>query len=78
MNTPMKYPFLMLFFLVTRIAAAQEQVEMADSMRANGKIYVIVAIVLIVLFGMIAYLFLLDRKISRLENEMNSKPNGRN
>ncbi|NJM26556.1 MAG: CcmD family protein [Bacteroidia bacterium] len=46
---------------------------MADTMRAEGKIYVVVAIVLIVLLGLVAYLFLLDKKIGRLEKEMAEK-----
>ncbi|GCC52448.1 CcmD family protein [Chryseotalea sanaruensis] len=45
------------------------EVEMADTMRANGKIYVVVGIILIVLLGFIAYLFMLDRKLNRLEKE---------
>lgn len=41
--------------------------EMADQMRSEGKIYVLLAIVLTVLIGLVIYLFLLDRRISRLE-----------
>ena len=44
-------------------------VEMADVMYANGKIYVVVTVVLIILIGLILYLVRLDRKISRLEKE---------
>jgi len=46
-----------------------EKAEMADSMRSNGKIYVVVAVVLVILAGLIFYLVGLDRKISRLEKE---------
>ena len=46
-----------------------EKAEMADSMRSNGKIYVVVAVVLVILVGLIVYLVGLDRKISRLEKE---------
>jgi len=49
---------------------AQEKVEMADTMRAEGKIYVVVGIILIVLIGLIVYLFLMDRKVSRLEDKL--------
>jgi CcmD family protein len=49
---------------------AQEKVDMADTMRSNGKIYVIVAIILIVLIGLFAYLFSVDRKISKLEKKL--------
>jgi hypothetical protein len=41
--------------------------EMADIMRANGKIYVVVAVLLTILLGLLFYVYRLDRKISRLE-----------
>ncbi|MFI5153423.1 MAG: CcmD family protein [Chitinophagales bacterium] len=41
----------------------------AFDMRSNGKIYVVVTVVLIILLGLLAYLFRLDRKISRIERE---------
>jgi CcmD family protein len=47
-------------------------VEMADQMRAEGKIYVVVAVVLIIFIGMILYLISLDRKITKLEKEKGS------
>jgi CcmD family protein len=42
-------------------------VEMADRLRADGKIYVVVAVLLTIFIGIIAYVIRLDRKISRLE-----------
>ena len=50
--------------------AFSQEVEMADTMRSNGKIYVIVGIILIILIGLITYLFLLDRKVGRLEKRL--------
>lgn len=64
-----KVLMLSLFLLCTLASFAQQDVEMADTMRSNGKIYVVVGIILIVLIGFIIYLVLLDRKISRLEKE---------
>jgi hypothetical protein len=59
-------------FLSTLCAFAQtSEVEMADTMRANGKIYVVVGIIFIVLVGFITYLILLDRKITKVEKEIN-------
>jgi hypothetical protein len=63
---------LVLVFL-SPLCFAQEEVQMADAMRANGKIYVIVAIILIVLLGLIAYLFVLDRKVKILENMLEER-----
>jgi hypothetical protein len=44
-----------------------EEVKMADSMRSNGKIYVVVAVCLTILIGLFIYVFMVDRKISRFE-----------
>ena len=60
--------------LITIVQSAHAQnAEMADSFRAEGKIYVVVAIVLIVLVGLVAYLFLLDRKMNKLEKMIGVK-----
>jgi hypothetical protein len=47
-----------------------EHVEMADAMRSNGKIYVVVGIILIVLAGLVLYLLLLDKKVKKLEQRL--------
>ncbi len=57
---------IMMFAAVA--ASAQATTEEQGFMRSEGKIYVVVAIVLTILIGAILYLILLDRKISRLEN----------
>ncbi|MGC4102043.1 MAG: CcmD family protein [Ferruginibacter sp.] len=40
-----------------------------ELMRSNGKIYVVVAVCLTILIGLFIYVFLLDRKISKIEKE---------
>ena len=62
-----------LFFFLVAISPlyAQQEVEMADTMRSEGKIYVIVGIILIVLTGLIVYLYLLDKKIGKIEDKLN-------
>ena len=58
--------------LFSSILFAQDaKPEMADVMRSNGKIYVVVAVCLTILIGLFIYVFLIDRKISRLEKENN-------
>lgn len=49
---------------------AQNQPEMADTMRANGKIYVVVGVILIVLAGLFIYLFSIERKVKKLEDKI--------
>jgi K+-transporting ATPase A subunit len=67
-----KFLYLFLLMAISTIANAQDA-EMADVMRSNGKIYVVVGIILIVLAGLITYLFMLDRKITKLENKLTDK-----
>jgi hypothetical protein len=45
------------------------EVEMADGMRSNGKIYVVIAVILTILAGLIFYVARLDRKITKFEKE---------
>lgn len=60
-----------LVLLILALAVqAQDKVEMADTMRSNGRIYVVVAVVLTILAGLILYVWRLDRKISRIEKEI--------
>jgi CcmD family protein len=48
--------------------SAAKPVEMADKFRADGKIYVVVAVVAVILAGLFVYVARLDRKITNLEN----------
>ena len=59
----------LLFQIPILFAFAQDssRAEMADTFRSNGKIYVVVAVMLVILAGLILYLIRLDRKISKLE-----------
>lgn len=49
---------------------AQTEISMADQFREDGKIYVVIAVVLVILLGLVIYLFTLDRKISALEKSL--------
>ncbi|HZI01698.1 MAG TPA: CcmD family protein [Flavisolibacter sp.] len=57
------------FFITATLCAQDNSVEMADTMRREGKIYVVVAVILTIFAGIILYLVRLDRKITRLEKE---------
>ncbi len=56
--------------LLTLGGFAQDTVEMADTMRSNGKIYVVVTVCLVILIGLFIYVARVDRKVSKLEKEM--------
>ena len=44
--------------------------ETAEALRENGMIYVVVAVLLIIFLGIVFYLFRMDRKISKIENQL--------
>ena len=58
----------MILFLMSNIAFAQDAVP-ADGMRSNGKIYVVMAVCITILTGLIIYLISIDRKISKIEKQ---------
>ena len=64
-----------LFFSLPAALLAQNDttqthtVDMATTMRSNGKIYVVVTVLVIILLGIFLYLIRLDRKIGKLEKE---------
>lgn len=75
----MRLPFLTKFSLAALLLFSQhvfaqqtvsDGVEMADRLRADGKIWVVVAVVAAVFAGIIIYLIRLDQQIGRLEKDM--------
>jgi hypothetical protein len=65
---------LLTIFITVTVKAEQatEKVQMADGLRSNGKIYVVVAILVTILLGLFIYVIRLDKKISKLEKTMNN------
>lgn len=66
--TKLKYSFLLLtcFMLSSQLMAQDTEQGL---MRSNGKIFVVMAVVLTILAGLFAYLISIDKKITRLEKE---------
>lgn len=62
---------LLFTFLLLQICllAQPNDVQMADTMRSNGKIYVVVAVIITIFAGIIIYLIRLDRKLTKLEKK---------
>lgn len=48
---------------------AQEKVQMADGLRAEGKIYVVVAVMLVIFLSVAIYLFSIDKRVKKLEKD---------
>lgn len=62
--------FVFSFCATSVLAQKSEKVEMADLMRADGKIYVVVLTILIIVLGLFFYLWQTDKKITKLEKEL--------
>ncbi|MBC7389168.1 MAG: CcmD family protein [Opitutaceae bacterium] len=71
MNKKLLGVLLLLVTLSKSIIAQDKQAEMADVLRENGKIYNVVAVVLVILIGFLVYLFITERKLKDLENKLN-------
>lgn len=65
-----RYILSLILAFISFAGQAQDSVEMADKFREDGKIYVVIAVVAIILVGLFIYLFRLDRKITDLEKRI--------
>lgn len=69
-----KISFTLLMLLAALNLFAQgNEVEMADALRSNGKIYIVVGCIVIILFGLLIYLFALDKRLKMLEKKSADK-----
>lgn len=56
-----------------QLFAQDNGVEMADVLRSNGKIYLVVVCIVIILIGLLAYLFSIDKRLKKIEKENKDK-----
>ncbi|MBT6745273.1 MAG: CcmD family protein [Flavobacteriales bacterium] len=64
---------LSLILISSTVSARPSEIEMADAMLENGKIYVVIAVLCTVFMGLVVYTIMIDRKLSKLEKEVNEK-----
>lgn len=55
---------------ITKEDYSNQSVEMADTFRAEGKIYVVVAVMVTLLGVLIFYVIKMDRQVTRLEGQV--------
>jgi K+-transporting ATPase A subunit len=56
--------------LISQVCFAQEtEPQMADTFRADGKIYVVVLVLSVVFICLATYLIIIDRKLKKLEEK---------
>ena len=61
--------FTLIFLNANTILNAQSG---GDFMRSIGKIYAVVAVILAIFIGIVVFLMYLDRKLTKLENQINN------
>lgn len=69
----MKRAFLLLLALnliSLTLFAQQSDVAMADQLRSDGKIWVVVGVIALIFAGIITYLIRLDSKLTKIEKEL--------
>lgn len=72
MNLTNRLLLLLSLLGCTVLAQAQDISQksgIGNTMRSNGRIYVVIAVILVILTGLLLYLVRLDRKISKLEKQ---------
>ena len=67
-NLKMKKVVSLFSLLILSISVfAQGNIEMADELRSSGKIYVVVAVMLVLFFAFIVYLFTIDKRLKKFK-----------
>lgn len=60
---------LILNFVTAFAQQSSDGVDMADTMRSSGKIYVVIVTIVIIFVGLAIYLFMMDRRLKKIEKE---------
>jgi len=62
--------FLLIFCSIALNAQENQGLNMADTFRNDGKIYVVISVISIIFFSIVLFLIFLERKIKRLEDKL--------
>ncbi|MCR9290408.1 MAG: CcmD family protein [Bacteroidetes bacterium] len=66
-----KISFIALSLVIFLVQNASAQSINPDFARSIGKIYVVVGVILVIFISLVFYLIRLDRKLTKLENQIN-------
>ncbi|MFD2599949.1 CcmD family protein [Sphingobacterium corticis] len=64
-----KHLITIISLLAVVFQASAQSVEMATGLRSEGKIYVVIAVMLVIFLGVAAYLFSIDSRVKKLERK---------
>ena len=65
----LSFSAVLLVSYINAFAQQLKPVEMADALRSSGKIYVVIATIVIIFIGLAIYLFSIDRRLKKIEKE---------
>ena len=68
-KTIFSFFILLLSAIVIHAQDGAAKTYFGETMRSNGRIYVVIAVILTILTGLILYIVRLDRKMSKMEKE---------
>ena len=68
---------LSLLFILSALCAGAQSVnttpEMAEPLRANGKIYVVITVIALIFAAIIAFLIYIERRLNKIENKLRDR-----
>lgn len=62
--------FILIMVFFTSRTVFSQTIEMADAMRQNGKIYVVVGVLALIFLGLMVYLIMQEIRIKKLEEKL--------
>ncbi len=65
-----KYAILILLFVTVSKTLSAQVTSTADKLLEHGKLNAVIAVVAVILLGIFAFLFYLEKKIKKLEQEV--------
>lgn len=68
-----KSNFLVFVLLLTCSGISYGQSDTTDFLRSTGKIYSVVAVIAVIFIGIVIFLYRLDNKLTKLENQINNE-----
>lgn len=66
------FAFLMLL-ITTQLFAQESNSSLTQSIHASGKIYVVVVCVMVILLGLLIFLFSMDKRLKKIEKQNSVK-----
>lgn len=65
--------FFSMVMLLNNSFAQRPEAEMADGLRSDGKIWVVIGVIVILFAGLFVYLINTDRRLRRIEKQIKEK-----